>query len=133
MRPNSTAFFLKINENHGRENTLSNAGPMSRKNRFAPPGYWLHITQRGNDKQRVLTPIKGILWRSWPFAVRSARCGSALIAQHHVGTFDKQSVCANLDVASGLTLPHASFQACASVRSSGVTGSTVNQKNVPVK
>jgi len=26
---------------------------MSRKNRFAPPGYWLHITQRGNDKQRV--------------------------------------------------------------------------------
>ena len=26
---------------------------MSRKNRFAPPGYWLHITQRGNDRQRV--------------------------------------------------------------------------------
>ena len=26
---------------------------MSRKNRFAPPGYWLHVTQRGNDKQRV--------------------------------------------------------------------------------
>ncbi len=26
---------------------------MSRKNRFAPPGYRLHIKQRGNDKQRV--------------------------------------------------------------------------------
>jgi len=26
---------------------------MSRKNGFATPGYWLHITQRGNDKQRV--------------------------------------------------------------------------------
>ena len=26
---------------------------MSRKNRLAPPGYWLHITQRGNDRQRV--------------------------------------------------------------------------------
>ena len=26
---------------------------MPRKNRFAPPGYWLHITQRGNDRQRV--------------------------------------------------------------------------------
>ena len=26
---------------------------MSRKNRFAPPGLWLHITQRGNDKQRI--------------------------------------------------------------------------------
>jgi len=26
---------------------------MSRKNRFAPPGYWLPITQRGNDKQRI--------------------------------------------------------------------------------
>ena len=26
---------------------------MARKNRFAPPGYWLHITQRGNDKQRI--------------------------------------------------------------------------------
>ena len=26
---------------------------MPRKNRFAPPGYWLHITQRGNDPQRV--------------------------------------------------------------------------------
>ena len=23
---------------------------MPRKNRFAPPGYWLHITQRGNDR-----------------------------------------------------------------------------------
>ncbi len=28
-------------------------GTMPRKNRFAPPGYWLHITQRGNDRQRV--------------------------------------------------------------------------------
>ena len=26
---------------------------MSRKNRFAPPGYWLYINQRGHDKQRV--------------------------------------------------------------------------------
>ena len=26
---------------------------MPRKNRFAPPGYWLHISQRGNDRQRV--------------------------------------------------------------------------------
>ena len=26
---------------------------MSRKNRLAPPGYWLHITPRGNDRQRV--------------------------------------------------------------------------------
>ena len=26
---------------------------MPRKNRFAPPGYWLHITQRGNYRQRV--------------------------------------------------------------------------------
>ena len=26
---------------------------MPRKNRFAPPGYWLYITQRGNDRQRV--------------------------------------------------------------------------------
>ncbi len=26
---------------------------MSRRNRFAPPNHWLHITQRGNDKQRI--------------------------------------------------------------------------------
>jgi putative transposase len=26
---------------------------MSRRNRFAPPNHWLHITQRGNDKERI--------------------------------------------------------------------------------
>ena len=28
---------------------------MPRKPRFAPPGYWLHITQRGNNQQPVFT------------------------------------------------------------------------------
>src|SRR5436190_22195936 len=28
---------------------------MARKNRFAPPGFWLHITQRGNYRQPVFT------------------------------------------------------------------------------
>jgi len=28
---------------------------MPRKPRFAPPGYWLHLTQRGNNKQRTFT------------------------------------------------------------------------------
>ena len=26
---------------------------MPRRLRFAPPGYWLHLTQRGNNKQSV--------------------------------------------------------------------------------
>ena len=26
---------------------------MPRKARFAPPGYWLHLTQRGNNQQRI--------------------------------------------------------------------------------
>ena len=26
---------------------------MARKKRFAPPGHWLHLTQRGNDQQRI--------------------------------------------------------------------------------
>jgi putative transposase len=28
---------------------------MARRNRFAPPGYWLHITQRGNYRQTVFS------------------------------------------------------------------------------
>ena len=28
---------------------------MPRRLRFAPPGYWLHLTQRGNNKQPVFT------------------------------------------------------------------------------
>jgi len=28
---------------------------MARRPRFAPPGYWLHITQRGNNQQKVFT------------------------------------------------------------------------------
>ena len=28
---------------------------MPRRLRFAPPGYWLHLTQRGNDKQPLFT------------------------------------------------------------------------------
>ncbi len=28
---------------------------MARKNRFAPPGYWLHLTQRGNYRQTVFS------------------------------------------------------------------------------
>ena len=28
---------------------------MSRKNRFVPPGHWLHITQQGNNKRVFLT------------------------------------------------------------------------------
>ncbi len=28
---------------------------MPRKQRFAPPGYWLHLTQRGNKQQRIFT------------------------------------------------------------------------------
>ncbi len=32
---------------------LFSRGKRSRKNRFAPLGYWLHLTQRGNDRQRI--------------------------------------------------------------------------------
>ena len=28
---------------------------MPRRLRFAPPGYWLHLTQRGNNKQPVFS------------------------------------------------------------------------------
>lgn len=28
---------------------------MPRKQRFAPPGYWLHLTQRGNKQHRIFT------------------------------------------------------------------------------
>ncbi len=28
---------------------------MPRRNRFAPPGYWLHLTQRGNYRQTVFS------------------------------------------------------------------------------
>lgn len=28
---------------------------MARRLRFAPPGYWLHLTQRGNNRQRTFT------------------------------------------------------------------------------
>ena len=28
---------------------------MPRRLRFAPPGYWLHLTQRGNNKQSVFS------------------------------------------------------------------------------
>ena len=28
---------------------------MPRRLRFSPPGYWLHLTQRGNNKQPVFT------------------------------------------------------------------------------
>ena len=28
---------------------------MPRRLRFAPPGYWLHLTQRGNNKQSVVS------------------------------------------------------------------------------
>ena len=28
---------------------------MARRNRFAPPGYWLHLTQRGNYRQTVFS------------------------------------------------------------------------------
>jgi len=28
---------------------------MARRLRFAPPGYWLHITQRGNNQQKIFT------------------------------------------------------------------------------
>ena len=28
---------------------------MARRLRFAPPGYWLHLTQRGNNQQPVFS------------------------------------------------------------------------------
>ena len=55
---------------------------MSRKNRFAPPGYWLHITQRGNDKQRVFLTDADREYFVALMAIRSedVRCGSPLMA-----------------------------------------------------
>ena len=44
---------------------------MSRKNRFAPPGYWLYITQRGNDKQRVFLTDADREYFVAPMAIRS--------------------------------------------------------------
>ncbi len=47
---------------------------MSRKNRFAPPGYWLHITQRGNDKQRVFLTDADREYFVMLMALRSEEC-----------------------------------------------------------
>ncbi len=69
---------------------------MARKNRFAPPGYWLHITQRGNDKQRIFLSdadrrhfLHLLETRSEQRAVRVA--GYALMSNHFhlVATSDR--------------------------------------------
>ena len=49
---------------------------MPRKNRFAPPGYWLHITQRGNDRQRVFLSDADRQYFLDLLAARSAPCAS---------------------------------------------------------
>ena len=49
---------------------------MPRKNRFAPPGYGLHITQRGNDRQRVFLSDADRQYFLDLLAARSAACAS---------------------------------------------------------
>ena len=65
--PPPPIFFCKINESFRLWNPLFNGGfyHWLEKNRFAPPGYWLHITQRGNDKSPAL-PDTGPPRRRWP-------------------------------------------------------------------
>ena len=54
---------------------------MPRRLRFAPPGYWLHLTQRGNNKQSVFptdADSGNTSWTSSSNTPRSATRGSPL-------------------------------------------------------
>lgn len=58
QHPDSPQLFPKINEISPVRKPLSIGGTkttLARKNRFAPPGYWLHLTQRGNYRQTVFS------------------------------------------------------------------------------
>ena len=57
-RRDSPQLFFKINEIFPLRNPLLDGGTkttLARRNRFAPPGYWLHLTQRGNYRQSVFS------------------------------------------------------------------------------
>jgi len=87
---------------------------MSRKNRFAPPGHWLHITQRGNDKQRVFVTYANreyfvalMATRSEERAVRIAAYGLMSNHFHLVAVGDQpDAVSLFLMVLNGLYATH---------------------------
>ncbi len=60
-----------MSENFPFKTQLPKEGKMPRRLRFAPPGYWLHLTQLGTNKQPVFTPDEGP--PSFPHLLRHAQ------------------------------------------------------------
>ena len=50
---------------------------MPRRLRFAPPGYWLHLTQRGNNQQPVFST--GADRQRFRKNLATAGCGTASV------------------------------------------------------